>query len=135
MKKNSGLTLVEVVVALAVFMIVVAMPFPILAQSGLINVNSKEKLDAQEIGILVVEELLVVSESQTNESTLISYLDNTGLPSFGQPFMCDSIVCTINKDNYTVTLLFNNIDTSNLVKVSVNVDNMKYETLEWLIYD
>lgn len=135
MKKNSGLTLVEVVVALAVFMIVVAMAFPILAQSGLINVKSKEKLDAQEIGILVVEELLVVSESQTNESTLISYLDNTGLPSFGQPFAYDSTVCTINKDNYTVTLLFNNIDTSNLVKVSVNVDNMKYETLEWLIYD
>lgn len=134
MENKRGLTLVEVVVAMAVFMIIVVMAFPILTQSGLINAQSKQKLDAQEIGVLIVEDLIFVSKTQKSQTDLIERLKEP-LPSFTKPFTYDSISnqLTMHEDGYDIQLQLKN--DSNLVKIIVLNDRQRYETLEWLIYD
>lgn len=135
MENKRGLTLVEVVVAMAVFMIIVVMAFPILTQSGLINAQSKQKLDAQEIGVLIVEDLIFVSKTQKSQMDLIERLKDHPLPSFTNKFTHEpsSNQLSMHEDGFDIQIELN--DDSNLVKIIVLKDRQRYETLEWLIYD
>lgn len=134
MENKRGLTLIEVVVAMAVFMIIVVMAFPILTQSGLINAQSKQKLDAQEIGVLIVEDLVFISKTQKSQTDLIERLKQP-LPNFTKPFTYDSISnqLSMHEDGFEIQLELKN--DSNLVKIIVLNGRQRYETLEWLIYD
>lgn len=130
MKNKRGLTLIEVVVAMAVFMILVTMVFPILTQSGLMNVQSRHKLNAQEIGVLVVEELLHEAKIQGSLENLQDHITENDLESLETQF---SSSYEINKADYSVKLEFS--DTDNLVKVIVKSHRQVFETVEWLRYD
>ncbi len=130
MKNKRGLTLIEVVVAMAVFMILVTMVFPILTQSGLMNVQSRHKLNAQEIGVLVVEELLHEAKIQGSLENLQYHITENDLESLETQF---SSSYEINNADYSVKLEFS--DTDNLVKVIVKSDRQVFETVEWLRYD
>lgn len=130
MKNKRGLTLIEVVVAMAVFMILVTMVFPILTQSGLMNVQSRHKLNAQEIGVLVVEELLHEAKIQGSLENLQYHITENDLESLEIQF---SSSYEINNADYSVKLEFS--DTDNLVKVIVKSDRQVFETVEWLRYD
>lgn len=130
MKNKRGLTLIEVVVAMAVFMILVTMVFPILTQSGLMNVQSRHKLNAQEIGVLVVEELLHEAKVQGSLENLQYHITENDLDSLETQF---SSSYEINNADYSVKLEFS--DTDNLVKVIVKSDRQVFETVEWLRYD
>ena len=130
MKNKRGLTLIEVVVAMAVFMILVTMVFPILTQSGLVNVQSRHKLNAQEIGVLVVEELLHEAKIQGSLENLQDHITENDLESLETQF---SSSYEINNADYSVKLEFS--DTDNLVKVIVKSDRQVFETVEWLRYD
>lgn len=130
MKNKRGLTLIEVVVAMAVFMILVTMVFPILTQSGLMNVQSRHKLNAQEIGVLVVEELLHEAKIQGSLENLQDHITENDLESLETQF---SSSYEINNADYSVKLEFS--DTDNLVKVIVKSDRQVFETVEWLRYD
>ncbi|NLW14706.1 MAG: prepilin-type N-terminal cleavage/methylation domain-containing protein [Erysipelothrix sp.] len=85
MKNKKGLTLIEVVVALTVFMIVVVMAYPIIINAAQANYHSKKKLETQEMGTYVTENLLYVASGIDDFTFLSDRLLNTGLCSDVDP--------------------------------------------------
>ncbi len=147
MKNKKGLTLVEVVVALAVFMIAVVMAYPIITLSGQSNIKTNKKLELQETGVYVAENLRYIalnSSSKTKDEFLSSNkLITSGLCVQGDCSGDEVITGPFNKDSnhqytksfnrQTITLTFK--DNSNIVNILVTEGDVKYETMEWLRYE
>lgn len=147
MKSKKGLTLVEVVVALAVFMIAAVMAYPIMTLAGQSNIQSKNRLDLQQTGNFVAENLSYIARDYSDKNTFLNsnHMQNYGLcPEMetpctkGEYFGYFNVVLdtdysyTTSYQNQIVRLDFN--DTNNLVKIIVSKQNIRYETMEWLRY-
>lgn len=147
MKSKKGLTLVEVVVALAVFMIAAVMAYPIMTLAGQSNIQSKNRLDLQQTGNFIAENLSYIARDYSDKDTFLNsnHMQNYGLCpeketpcTKGEYFGYFSAVLdtdysyTTSYQNQSIRLDFN--DTNNLVKIIVTNQNIKYETMEWLRY-
>lgn len=148
MNKRKGMTLVEVVVAIAIFAIVVAMVFPILTRMGLINVQSRHMLNAQEIGVLVAEDLLYEAgsfqSSRTNAETRSDFIlrlqDDPmllhSLKETDQVFHLasddENTVLILEYDDYELRLEFHD---NNSVRIIVVFREETFETLIWMRFN
>lgn len=146
MKNRKGLTLVEVVIALAVFMIAVVMVYPIITFAGKSNIESKNKLDLQETGSHVAENLAYIARNYSSKDSFLSsqYLEDYGICPDKELACDDDVVVgsfsranntqySLNYEGQEITLEFE--EDSNIVKIKVQDKNQKYETLEWLRYE
>lgn len=133
MRRNKGLTLVEVIISVAIFMIVILFSFPILTQSALTNIKSESKREAQEYGVMVSEELHVKAKAHPNYSNLEKDLLENDFLDFGQGFVkIGANNLELSKDDLTVKLMFS--DDFKRVKISVHSKQAMFETMEWLNY-
>lgn len=140
MFSKKGLTLVEVIVALALFMIIAVMSFPIITQAGVSNANSRNRLQAQEIGVFAAENIRYTALGVDTKEALIAKIVDTsqGLPDIGVfSRLSDNVYALTTpspriKPDTTVTFTF--YDDSNRVNIVVTYKKVQFETLEWLNY-
>lgn len=133
MRRKKGLTLVEVIISVAIFMIVILFSFPILTQSALINIQSESKREAQEYGVMVAEELHVKAKAHPDYENLEKDLLEHDFLDFNQRFNRKGANnLELSKDNLTLKLLFT--DDFKRVKISVYLKQGVFETMEWLDY-
>lgn len=145
MTNKKGLTLVEVVIAMAVFMIAVVMAYPIITQSGKSNIVAQRKTNLQELGNYVAENLLYKTRNYDSKE---AYLNSDNLDQYG---LCTSditdcddevnigVFSRVNPYQYETTyeskhisIKFNQND--NLVRIKITQEGTSYETIEWLRY-
>ena len=146
MKNKKGLTLVEVVVALAVFMIAVVMAYPIITRAGTTNIHSQNKMDIQETGNYVAENLSKVASKEVSRDELVERLQNFGVcsqksdpcpegddvGSFSR--VSDTLIFNAtNNAKHKIEISLNEDD--NLARIIVETKNIEYEVVEWLKYD
>ena len=148
MGNKKGLTLVEVVIALALFAIAVVMAYPIITLAGKSNLQSKEKLVLQETGTFVAENIRYITLN--NASSKEEFLNSGWLESYGLctekvnpcsnegdiivgSFSRVENVYTLDYGQQVITLEFE--EGSNIVRIKIQGQNSKYETLEYLRYE
>ena len=118
---KKGMTLIEVVVAIAIFGIVMVTIFPAVLVLNLMNTYSFEKLDTTYIAQQEMEKIIFESRTK-NINNLRTYLvdemdytfDNTIVTSF---------VYHKEFSNYTITVTFTQFEASNLYNLIVVVDS------------
>lgn len=103
MKNRKGMTLIEVVVAMAIFGIIMVTLFPAFLITNLLNIASKQFTDANFLAQAEIEE--IYNHSQTHSlSQTINWLDH----SVAAPYDCDLVnrVCLKSVDGFTYTLMY-----------------------------
>lgn len=127
------MTLVEVIVALAIFMIVIVMAFPIITYAGQLNAESNRRLTVQEQGILIAEYLTHNAKGFTNKQELISFLSTPKQPEmdFGA-FSCSLNQCEHKEGKQSIIITF---DDSNQVRINVTESRQTYESVVWMNYE
>ncbi len=147
---RKGLTLVEVVVALAVFMIAVVMAYPIITYAGQSNIHSRKKMDLQEMGNYVAENISYIANEALDETQFKSRLKTYGLCvneesvctnamdiefDVGHFYSVDDKEFTNlgNAHDTSITLIFK--DDTKIINIIVEKDGIKFETLEYLRYE
>ena len=118
---KKGMTLIEVVVAIAIFGIVMVTIFPAVLVLNLMNTYSYEKLDTTYIAQQEMEKIIFESRSRNLEN-LRTYLDDV------MEYTQDNTVLTsfvYHKDftNYTITVSLTQFETSNLYNLIVIVES------------
>jgi len=118
---KKGMTLIEVVVAIAIFGIVMVTIFPAVLVLNLMNTYSYEKLDTTYIAQQEMEKIIFESRTR-NLSNLRTYLDDV------MGYTHDSSVLTsfvYHKDftNYTITVSFTQFESTNLYNLIVIVES------------
>lgn len=132
MNRKSGFTLVEVIVALALFAIIVVMVFPLFGFFNRVNHLAEEKIDAQEVAVSFTENVLQVSKTVSNKQALIDTLQSPSHYGTGA-FLLENDSYVFSEQDYTIRITF--FEEDKLIKVNVTtLDNQKYETLGWLSY-
>lgn len=116
-----GMTLIEVVVAIAIFGIVMVTIFPAVLVLNLMNTFSFERLDTAFIAQEVMEE--VIFESRDN--TLANV--RTFIESNGYTVTLDNTPTRIeysrSESNYTVSVILTRVDTTTLFNLMVVVSS------------
>lgn len=115
-----GMTLIEVVVAIAIFGIVMVTIFPAILVLNLMNTYSYEKLDATSIAQEAMEELIFESRS----INLASY--QARMVAMGYVFQSDSsnptrFVYHKESPNYTIIASLTRRETTNLYNLNIIV--------------
>lgn len=134
-KNHMGFTLVELIVAFAVFMILVVMAFPVMIYAGKSNSQARNNLSVQEVGEEVVEELVYLAPLFVNESVFKDYLiaPNSKIYDDGAFSRITDNTYEMKKNQTTIVLSF--FENSNRIIVRVNDNASTYETIEWLQYE
>lgn len=137
MSDKRGMTLIEIIVALAIFMILIAMAFPIILQSGLINVESQRRQNAEAQGVLLAEYLIYNASDYESKNKLIDFLTDPDSPrSDFSAFSCAADTCaadiySLNQAGLAYTITF---DTEHRVYISVKLSKQVYESMVYLSY-
>ena len=131
MSDKRGMTLIEIIVALAIFMILIAMAFPIILQSGLINVESQRRQNAEAQGVLLAEYLIYNASDYDSKNELINFLTTSSLGSDFSAFSCAADICSLNQAGLAYTITF---DTEHRVYISVKLSKQVYESMVYLSY-
>lgn len=131
MSDKRGMTLIEIIVALAIFMILIAMAFPIILQSGLINVESQRRQNAEAQGVLLAEYLIYNASDYESKNELIHFLTTSSLGSDFSAFSCAADICSLNQAGLAYTITF---DTEHRVYISVKLSKQVYESMVYLSY-
>ena len=111
MKNRKGMTLIEVVVAMAIFGIIMVTLFPAFLITNLMNNISKEFTDANYMAQMEMENLYHHSQSNTFSDSLAFISDKS---SSGLGYDCvviegsDAGECTKTKDNFSYMLSYVN---------------------------
>lgn len=149
MKNKKGLTLVEVVIALAVFMIAVVMAYPIITYAGKSNLHTQKKMELQEMGNYVAENIAYVALESLDQTAFKSRLSSSGLCVIEEQPCTNLMDLDFKVDNFSrvsdlvyqssakdgkvsITLTFN--DKNNNVHILLTLDEVKYEIVEYLRY-
>lgn len=133
LKKKIGFTLVEVIVALAIFVVIAAFAFPIFLSSFQVNVGAQEKTQIQEVSQNYLEHVIYISKVSNNKVDLINALEND--LSFGEARYdetLDSII--LETEKYVLEIAFDG--DSNFIKIQgLSLPSKQtFETVEWLNY-
>lgn len=118
---KKGMTLIEVVVAIAIFGIVMVTIFPAVLVLNLMNTYSYEKLDTTYIAQQEMEKIIFESRTR-NITNLRTYIDDV------MEYTYDNTVLTsfvYHKDftNYTITVSFTQFDSTNIYNLIVIVES------------
>ena len=132
MIKKKGMTIIEVVVALAIFMILIVMAFPIITQSGLINAEASKRQKAEAQGVLLAEYLLYNSSNYANTSEfMINFLTKENIGSDFRAFTCSTNECSLVDNDFEYKIKFAD---AHKVLLSVKHSRQVYESVVWLSY-
>lgn len=132
MRDNKGMTIIEVVVALAIFMIIVVMAFPIITQSGMINSESQKRQEAEAQGVLLAEYLIYYASGYDDKNTFINeFLERDISGDDFNVFSCSLDVCSNSKDNIDYDI---NLVDDHRVRISIKYSKQLYESIIWLKY-
>lgn len=103
MKNRKGMTLIEVVVAMAIFGIIMVTLFPAFLITNLMNIASKQFTDANYLAQAEIEEIYNYSKTHSLSQT-VTWLDNT----YPTPYNCDLInrVCERSADNFSYIMTY-----------------------------
>lgn len=138
-RNRDGMTLVEIVVALAIFMILVVMVYPIITQAGLINSESSKRQAAEAQGVLLSEYLIynasnyVDKDSFVNDFLKIDILGND-FPAFNCSLIESQYVCDQNSPSPNNFLYEIKFESNNKVKISIKYSKQTYQSVVWLSY-
>lgn len=123
-----GMTLIEVVVAIAIFGIVMVTVFPAILVLNLMNTYSFEKIDTTNIAQEEMEEIIFESRSVNNtianiQTKIVSmgYVFNSGVSSPTR------FVYIKTQSNYTITVSLNRRGTTNLFNLMIIVTSSTNE--------
>lgn len=133
MSDKRGMTLIEIIVALAIFMILIAMAFPIILQSGLINVESQRRQNAEAQGVLLAEYLIYNASDYDSKNKLIHFLTTSSLGSDFSAFSCAADICSLNQAGLAYTITFDT-EHEHRVYISVKLSKQVYESMVYLSY-
>ncbi|MBS3971439.1 MAG: type II secretion system protein [Erysipelotrichia bacterium] len=115
---KGGMTLIEVVVAIAIFGIVMVTIFPAVLVLNLMNTYSYEKLDT---AFIAQEEMEAIVSLSRNESfnNVRDFIINTR--GYTLTFSDPHYIFTRNESNYTITITMTQIDNSRLYNLFILV--------------
>lgn len=128
MRTKQGMTLVEIIVAMAIFAILIVMIFPALALLNMNNTISKEHLEATYYTQDIVEKLVAQStEDNASLLTLKAYLVDT------EDFDSATLQKKVADAPYLITVTFDDSDvtgSANLKRVVVLTESTNSATSE-----
>jgi prepilin-type N-terminal cleavage/methylation domain-containing protein len=149
-KNKDGMTLVEIVVALAIFMILVVMVYPIITQAGIINSESSKRQAAEAQGVLLseyliynasnyldkdsfVNDFLLDKDSFVNDFLKIDILGND-FSAFNCSLIESQYVCDQNSSSPNNFLYEIKFESNNKVNISIKYSKQTYQSVVWLSY-
>ena len=102
MRNRKGMTLIEVVIAMAILAIIVVTLFPAFLITNMLNIISREKTDANYFAQVEIEGLFNHARTHTLEESVI------WLQEEAQGYACDleDKICTKQKDEFIYTLTY-----------------------------
>lgn len=116
-----GMTLIEVVVAIAIFGIVMVTIFPAVLVLNLMNTFSFERLDTAFIAQEAMEEIIFESRDNTF-ANVRAFIENNGYT-----VILDNAPTRIeysrNESNYTISVILTRVDTTTLFNLMVIVSS------------
>lgn len=143
MKKadSRGMTLVEVVIAMAIFAIILVFALPVFQTFIALNQASETRLSAQELGNNQMESILAFAKGKSKEALgneLKNTLSDDQRILFVDGFSDPTVQGTLNtytrqSGSHTITVVIDMDITNSIVKISV-VDNDSSQTYETLGY-
>ena len=103
MKNRKGMTLIEVVVAMAIFGIIMVTLFPAFLITNLLNIASKQFTDANFLAQAEIEEIYNYSQTHSLNETIL-WLDST----YTTPYNCDLVnrICERTEEGFYYTLTY-----------------------------
>ena len=138
-KNKDGMTLVEIVVALAIFMILVVMVYPIITQAGIINSESSKRQATEAQGVLLSEYLIYNASNYLDKDSFINdFLKIDILGNDFSAFNCSLIesqyVCDQNSSSPNNFLYEIKFESNNKVNISIKYSKQTYQSVVWLSY-
>lgn len=131
-QKNRGFTLVEVVVALALFSLLAAFIFPAILGAVRMNYASENLALVQDQGQSFLESLLFNAKSNTKDTLVDHYVHNNP-----EQTVYDDITQTLTIEDSSVvyTVIFSQNDNRiHFSAISKGQPVQRFETVEWLVY-
>lgn len=138
-KNKDGMTLVEIVVALAIFMILVVMVYPIITQAGIINSESSKRQATEAQGVLLSEYLIYNASNYLDKDSFVNdFLKIDILGNDFSAFNCSLIesqyVCDQNSSSPNNFLYEIKFESNNKVNISIKYSKQTYQSVVWLSY-
>ena len=138
-KNKDGMTLVEIVVALAIFMILVVMVYPIITQAGIINSESSKRQATEAQGVLLSEYLIYNASNYLDKDSFVNdFLNIDILGNDFTAFNCSLIesqyVCDQNSSSPNNFLYEIKFESNNKVNISIKYSKQTYQSVVWLSY-
>jgi len=118
---KKGMTLIEVVVAIAIFGIVMVTIFPAVLVLNLMNTYSYEKLDTTYIAQQAMEEIIFESRTSSLANLRTHIDDNMGYTQDNS--VIDSLIYRQNFSNYNVSIEIKQYETTNLYNLIIIVES------------
>lgn len=134
MGRNKGFSLIEMVIAMALLVMILAALMPLFMMSAKTNTVSAETLQAQEIGVDTIESIMNYAKSSTKEQLTTD--SASPLSSFSTPTTTTEATTysKVTTDDYTVEVILSNTDQRIRVRV-LKADVVQFETVDWLLYE
>lgn len=133
LKNRRGFTLIEAIVALAIFVIIATFSFPIFLSSSRVNHASYTKLELQEFSENNLERIREYAKVTPDQDQFTSQICNQ-FQTHRCEYINTSKTLNIYSDEYLISFIF--IEDGNTVKViGESLKNgLKYETVGWITY-
>lgn len=132
-RNNKGFTLVEVVVALALFSVLISFLFPSILGSIRMNQASDNLVVVQDEGQSFLEELVSLSKNQKDKDELIAYYES----AYGTKaqYSSQQDVLKVERNNVKFEIQF--LSEGNRIRfkaVTIKEPVQTFEAIEWLVY-
>lgn len=132
--RQNGYTLVEVIVALAIFAIIAIFAYPAIASAMNANNGAYQITQAQEVSQNYLENVVnQASLVKTNDALITNLKKQTQYGSIS--YNTSSRVLELTAPDYTLKMTFSNVDNTVRVQTTMKKSNVHFETVEWLVYE
>lgn len=133
-KNSKGFTLVEAIVALAIFVIIATFAFPIFLSSATVNKAAHDKLQVQEISQNLIESAINLSNNSENLDQLIAALIASH-QELGFVFERIDNQLIMTSQDYEVVMTFSEEGQRLNLRGQAIASMQTFETVEWLNYE
>lgn len=132
--KQNGYTLVEVIVALAIFAIIAIFAFPSIASAMNANNGAYQITQAQEMSQNYLENVVnEASKVKTKDALITNLKKQTQYGTIN--YNASTRVLDLNATDYTLKMTFSNNDNTVRLQTIMKKSQIRFETVEWLVYE